>query len=179
MRIGMIGALTLAMTCAGCSPFSVAKQAGKELIGAQGKVLPIHSAGRSTYASFNSITLGQVTSDIGRLCPARMTGELATAIRKQMAELKSRFPGGSPAATVDFAVTYYDSGGLISKHATVVTRAKLTDEANKAVSDLLVVSTSEAMRTGDRELADAIGKAFAGHLKDMVPKRAATGPKRE
>jgi len=167
MKTTAIGLLmAFATACAGCSPFSIAKQAGKELIGARGKTLPIRDAGKSTYASFHSVKLGQVTSDIGGLCPAKMTTALAAALRKELGQLGS----GSPSMTADFAVTYYETGGVISKHSTVVTRAILKGEDGTPVSDLLVVAHSEAMHTGDEDMAKAIAKAFADHLKRKLPK---------
>ena len=161
-------ALLVIHSLCGCSPLGMAKRGLKELRGAHGKVVPVRDAAASFYAGLSGIDVGEVTNSIHPVCSAEMHSMIETALRAEAAGAASELQGSGGACTVDLDVSFHKPPGgalaLLGKGALLIGRANVRDNQNESQADLLVVVSSEAMRTGRQEMADVFAQTLIGHL---------------
>ena len=151
----------------GCT--TVAKRTFKEAMGAEGKVLEVRGVSTATLRTYKAVKVGNVTNEIAPLCSQGQYLALRAALPEAFAELKEQFPGGQPEVSVDVAIQYVQRGGTLSSivgpDQYLIGRVYLRGNEPEPVSELIVVAHSEAMRTGDKELAEAAAEGIAEYLE--------------
>jgi hypothetical protein len=160
------------MVFGGCE--TMAKQGFKEFKGAGGEYVQVQDLQENSLSKFKDVKLVDVRNDIGKVCPNDLVTRMKAAFVKTKSEMQDQYPGGAPALHVDLTITYLqDSGGagtLLGGLGFMIVRGKFKDDAGNLVSDALFVADSEAMRTGEGELADAIIQALGKYLKEFKGK---------
>ncbi len=162
-----IGLGVLLLAAGGCSPLSVAKQGFTEVRGASGKIVPVREATAAYYQSVGKLEIGTVTNSIAPVCPSSMQALTVAALREQAAKAQEKLPG-STVCTAEADITFYQPPGgvsaLVGKGAILLGRAKLYDDKHELQADLLIGVFSEAVTTGEDQLAAAFGKTLAEHV---------------
>ena len=154
----------------GCSPLSLATGGFKEVRGAHGKVVPVRDAPEVFYASLSSINIGEVTNTILPVCPAEMHAMVEQALRAGAEGASADLEGSGQSCTVNLDLTFNKAPGgamaLVGKGALLIGRADVRDAQAESQADLLVVVSSQAVRTKEQEMADAFAGTLIGYLRE-------------
>jgi len=159
------------LVCGGCSPLSLARRGLTEFRGASGEVVPIRECSRGFCQSVGTIEPGGLTNSIAPVCPATMVSKLHASMVEEARQVSDRL-SGSDRALVDVDVTYYHAPGgvmsVVGKAGLLIGRARVTDGDGTPQGDLLVTVSSEAVRTGQTEMADVLARTLCQYIADRA-----------
>lgn len=160
---GLLMAFVLSAGCetAGKTGFRVAK-------GVDAEVLPISGAlTRSKLAAYNTLKLGKVSSDIGRLCPDEVIAEIRKSAPKFFAErTKKRFRGGPKILKANIVVRFYRKYDLLKGTGRLDLLATLVDaESGTEISKVYVEGITESpVHTDIDDMVEETTKRLADYL---------------
>ncbi len=157
---------------AGCgNPVDTAMRGFTEFRGAQHEILVIHDLGPGEMARHNSIQVGRVLSDIGSLVPPEFVVLAQNGTRIQLANLKGLSATGSPIRVIG-QITYYQTGGsvqtLMGKDKMAILHVTVSAVDGRKLAEFLVVARSEALRTSDTDLANALALGAAKYFQGKI-----------
>lgn len=159
-------ALLVVSSATGCT--TVAKRGLRELRGAHGKAVPVRDASADFYASLSSINIGEVTNSILPVCPAEMHAMVEQALRAGAEDASADLEGSGQSCTVNLDLTFNKAPGgamaLVGKGALLIGRADVREAQAESQADLLVVVSSQAVRTKEQEMADTFARTLIGYL---------------
>ncbi len=149
----------------GCS--TVAKQAFRELRGAQADVLLVEKIPATALARYQSVRFAPVTTTLGdRLCPPSVVRAYNRCAEREQNELARYFPGGVPELVLNGEILHFQSRGILSG-AQLLTRVKMYD-GGRVVADAIVNTESKSFREGGggdlaETCVEALGKLLRKH----------------
>jgi len=167
-ELALVLLATIAWSLTGCS--TLAKQAYKEVRGAQGKVLPATDVVPQALSKYQSIEFTPATTSAGQLCPATLLRAYDRSASQVGTQLQSTYPGGAPTLTVDSDILYFQGKGALSG-AFMLTRAKLRD-GERVAGEVFLRAESDSYRAGGE---DALANASVNALAKFLKARGATG----
>jgi hypothetical protein len=105
---------------AGCSnPVSMATSAGRmayqTMKGAQADVTPIRIPDRQALATYRSLQLGQVTTDVPPICTPKIMDKVREGLREGLSKesVRKAFPGDGPTLKVNIVTRFCKAKGAI------------------------------------------------------------------
>lgn len=155
----------------GCNPIDVATRGYKEVKGTEADIRVIRELPAAEMANYSGIEVGRVASSIGDLVPPEFVSQVNGDLRAQLEGLRNT-GGHGPPLIVNGNITYYQTQGAASVllGKTKMSIMHVTATADGAiVADFLAIATSEALRTGDEEMAGMLARGVANYLKRKVP----------
>jgi len=160
--------LAMVATQAGCSPFGLAKRGLAEIQGAQGKVFSLSEDDTAFYANMSGIRIGGVTNTIAPLCEPEMQQAVEKALGYFSEEASLGMSGSGGECTIAVDITFNaEPGGvvaLIGKGALLIGRVAILDADSQQVADLIVMVSSEAVRTTSDEMAEEFAKTLIEYI---------------
>jgi len=159
---GMLLALT---GCVGAA-FTVAKQAVREVRGAQGELLLITEDRPTDLRAIRGVEFAPAYSTLGsRWCPPRLLQAYDRCANQLLPRLRAYYPGGTPTLTIESEVVYFQKKGLFGA-AQMLTRVRMRNGQSLLVDGLLKTE-SESFREGDEDdLARASVEALGRFLEN-------------
>jgi len=162
----LAGLLMAILLCAGCQTagktgFRVAKGVDAEVLPISGALTP------SKLAAYNTLKLGKVSSDIGRLCPDEVIAEIRKSAPRFFAErTKKRFKGGPKILTANIVVRFYREYDLLSGTGRLDLLATLVDaEGGTEIGKVYVEGITESpVHTGIDDMVEETAKKLADYL---------------
>jgi len=149
----------------------MAKRGWKELRGASGDVVAIRDCSTAFCRSVGTIEAGQVNNPIAPVCTSRMVSKLQTALGEESVEASGEL-GGSERAVVDVHVTYYNPPegvlAVVGKSGLLIVRAQVSDGGGSQQGDLLVAVATEAVRSGETDMAKECAKTICKYIVDRA-----------
>ncbi len=169
----MAGAILL-LGVAGCNPMSAAMSGAKIGVkvfkGAQAKVHPLEGLSAEALRPYRSVALGQVTTDVARICTPDVVSEVRVALAQELAsdELHRRFPGGEPRLLVNVDVRFFKEGDLFGKEPRLDLLVTFADAATgRQVGRVFVEGLSHSpLETEAKHLAEADAEKVCDLLRD-------------
>ena len=109
MRIMTAALAVLPVFClAGCGATSVAKMGYKTVVGVDADTIPLETIPVGALAPYGTVQVGQVTTDVGPICPASLLAEVRNQMRDVFSDrLTVTFSGAGRSLTVDVVCRYY------------------------------------------------------------------------
>ncbi len=164
-KITLAGLLMTFVLCGGCE--TAAKTGFKVAKGVDAEVLPISGAlTPSTLAPYNTLKLGNVSTDIGRLCPAGVIAEVRKSAPKIFAErTREHFGGGPKILTANIVVRFYKKkdllgAGRLDLLATLVDAGSGTEIGKVHIEGI----TESPVHTGIDDMVEETIKRLADYL---------------
>ncbi len=160
---GLLMAFVLSCGCetAGKTGFRVAKGVDADVLPISGALTP------SKLAAYNTLKLGKVSSDIGRLCPDEVIAEIRKSAPRLFAErTKKRFKGGPKTLTANIVVRFYREYDLLSGTGRLDLLATLVDaEGGTEIGKVYVEGITESpVHTGIDDMVEETAKKLADYL---------------
>jgi hypothetical protein len=169
MKCWVLASLGLLVGVSGCGGFGAAKMGYKAIKGADARIHPVRDIAPAALQQYQTVSLGEVTTDVGRICPPEVLGEVRTAYREAFADedFREAFPGGGRALTVHVVCRFFKEKPLIGKEARLDLLVTLVDaETGQEVGVVYVEGLSESLRAhGKSDLARENAKELATHLR--------------
>ena len=170
----MAGAILL-LGVAGCNPMSAAmsgaKMGVKVFTGAQAKVYPLQGLSVESVRPYRSVALGEVTTDVARICTAGVLSEVRLALAEELLsdKLRRHFPGGEPRLVVNVAVRFFKEGDVFGKEPRLDLVVTLVDgAARREVGKVYIEGISQSpLETEARHLAKADAEEIGDLLRDL------------
>lgn len=164
----------VSLVAAGCSPVSTAKRGLQEVRGAQAQISVIQPIPAADLATYSGVRVNQVVSGIGHLAPQSFVTALRAGLATELGKVEGFRATGSP-LLLNAEVTFYKMGSaadaLMGKEKMVIMHVVVSRAEGAKVGQLLAVVSTEAMRTGEQEIADALAKGVADYFEARLPKR--------
>lgn len=164
----------VSIVAAGCSPVSAAKRGLQEVRGAQAQISVIQPIPAADLATYSGVRVNQVVSGIGHLAPQ----SFVTAVRAGLAQELGRVDGFRATGSLlllNAEVTFYQTGSaadtLLGKEKMAIVHVVVSQAEGAKVGEFLAVVSSEALRTSEQEIADALAKGVADYFEARLPKR--------
>ena len=168
MRIMTAALVLLPVFClAGCGVTSVAKMGYKTVRGVDADAIPLETIPAGALAPYGTVQVGQVTTDVGPICPASLLTEVRNQMRDVFAErLTVTFPGAGRSLTIDVVCRYYKKKRRIGNEGRLDALVHLKDaETGRQVGRFYVEAISESpLHTGEDDMAEELAKEIAKHL---------------
>lgn len=147
----------------GC--FTVAKQAYREVRGAQGEYLPISEPGAAALAQAGELQFKPATTSVGsRICPPEVLRAYDLAAAREFAAWKTGLAGSGRSLTVESEVMYFQAKNL-SGGAIMLTRVRLLADGQLAADGLLKAESHSFRAGGHEDLARVSLEALHRHLQ--------------
>lgn len=170
----LFGCLVL-LACSGCpGPVDIATRGFTELKGAEDEVQAIIDISQTELASHIAIRLDQVLSSIGPLLPADFAPLVTANLRNDLARIKGMSGRDAPLKLVGRIIYWQTSGSvetLRGKPKMAIMHVTATAEGDRKVAEFLVIATSDALRTSDMEMAQALARGTARYFQTKLPKQ--------
>ncbi len=159
--------------CTGCpGPLDIASRGFSELKGAQAQAQEISPLDAATIAN-HGVELERVVSAVGPLVPPEFVIMVDSSLRKDLADLRHPAAGGAP-VRVHGQITYYQPAGSIAilrgKETVAVMHVTGRAPDGRTVADFQVVATTEALRSGDMDLAQALARGTVDYFRNRLPR---------
>ncbi len=154
---------------AGCSPMSAAKVGLTVVKGVQADMIPIRDVSGGTLRTFNSIKLGSVTTDVGRICPAAVLAQIRAQMPPALAEeTKKRFKGGPKVLKIEVVCRFFKKKSLIVSEGRLDLVVTLIDaHSGGEIGQYYVEGISESpLHTGIDDMAKGVCREVAKFLDD-------------
>ena len=168
MRYVMLFGLGLIfMMVTGCS--KVASTGIEIARGVQADVLPIRDISPGTIARYNSVKVGDVTTDVGRICPPRVQTQVRAQMQIVFAEkLKEQFTGGGSTLMVNAVCRFFKKKGRIGGEGRLDLLVTLVDsESNEPQGTFYVEGiTGSPLHTDIEDMAKGVAKEVAKYLAE-------------
>jgi len=152
----------------GCNPVGMAAKAGVSMVrGVQADVHPVRDVSRHALASYDRLKVGQVTSDVGRICSPPLITEVRKAMILALAdESRTRFTGSGKALVVNVVCRFYKQKSLIGQEGRLDLLAILVDqESGQEVGRLYLEGLTESpVHTGMDDMAKGVSRKLAEYL---------------
>jgi hypothetical protein len=173
-RVVLVGCVLLAACAGGCpSPVDIASRGYSEFKGASQQVAVICDVSAAELAGHAGIEVDAVVSDIGPLLPPAFPAMVAANLRSNLAGLTG-FGVGSPVKMVA-RITYYQAVGSVEtlrgKEKMAVMHVTAIAADGRKLGEFLVIASSDALRVGDVDLAQALARGTARYFQEKLPKR--------
>ncbi len=155
----------------GC--MSVAKVGYKVVKGAEAHVDPIREVSPEVLREYGKVTLGEVTTDVGPICPERVLEavRMHTSAAFGTEAFKQVFPGGDKTLTVDLVCRFFKEKPLIGSESRLDAVASLLDgESKEEVGRLYIEGLSDSIRAHG---LDDLARKNAQELTEYLMKRRA------
>lgn len=159
----------LVAASSGCSPVGMATTGVQIVRGVQSRVIPLEGAAPAAFEPYNSVRLGEVTTDVPPIC----TPEVLAAVRKSIPEALGReamtaFPGGSPALVLDVTCRFYKRRSIIGAEGRLDLAVVFRDaETGEQVGRIYVEGlTQSPLHTGLDDMARGVARELARFLRD-------------
>ncbi len=167
-------ATILLLGVSGCNPMSAAMSGAQMSVkvfkGAQAKVYPLQGLSVEAIRPYRSVALGQVTTDVARICTPDVVSEVRLALAEELAsdELHHCFPGGEPRLVVNAAVRFFKEGDLFGKEPRLDLVVVFADRATgREVGQVYVEGLSHSpLETKAKHLAEADAEEVRDLLRD-------------
>ncbi len=160
------GLLVIPLLAGGCE--TTAKTGFKMAKGVDADVLPIDDTLTPTrLAAYNTLKLGNVDSDIGRLCPNEVIVEIRKSAPKVFTErTKKTFRGGPKVLTANIVVRFYRKFDLLSGTGRLDLLATLVDtESGTEIGKVYVEGITESpVHTGIDDMVEETTKRLTDYL---------------
>jgi len=170
-KTGLI-AIGLATMLLGCGCTTLAKRGFREFKGAESQLIPITDLAAYELLQYSKVELGRIESDIGPVVPPTFIGALTAAFREKLPSLQGLRPDG-PTLRLDGRITFFQAGGtvgaLLGKEKMCIVRVRFVSATGTPKGECLVVARSEAVRTGQEDLAREIAKRLTKYLQSKIP----------
>ena len=173
MMRGMILAvsgLVFLATTVGCSPLGVARTGMKIVKGVEADVLEIRPPAAAALRPFQSVRVGEVSTDVGPICPSELLAALRVQLPASLArETKDRFTGGGKTLVVDAVCRFFKKKSMVGSEGRLDLLVTLTDgEGGEPLGRVYVEGVTESpLHTGLDDMAKAVSKALARYLDDL------------
>ena len=155
------------MMSTGCVSY-VAKTGLKVVKGVDADVSPIRDISAGQLAGYNTLKLGDVTTDVGRICPHEVIQEIRRTAPREFAEnTGKRFAGGAKILKADIVVRFYKKRGRIGGEGRLDLLVTLVDDASgQEIARLYVEGISESpLHTGIDDMVKKTTGALAKYLE--------------
>lgn len=178
-RVRMKAGMALLLSLAGCSPMSAAvsgaKVSMKVFTGAQAKVYPLDGLSPDAVRPYQSVALGQVTTDVSPICPFDVLSEVRSALAETFADeqLRRHFPGGKPQLVANVVVRFFKQGSPFGREPRLDMLVSFVDATDgREIGRVYVEGISESpLETKARHLAAANAEELGSllrHRKQML-----------
>ncbi len=149
------------LTAAGCNPIDIATRGYKEVKGTEAEIRIIQDLPAAEMAEYAGIHISRVYSSIGDLVPADFVADVDRDLRAGL-EAVGNLPGRRKALLLVADITYYQTEDtasvLLGKTKMAVMHVTVTTAGGKRVADILAIASSEALRTGNAEMAASLAR---------------------
>ncbi len=138
----------------------------KAVRGVQAEVLPIRDLTPGTLAAYNTLKLGEVSSDIHPICPGNVIAEIRKAAPKQFAEeTEKRFKGGPKVLQANIVVRFYKKKGLMGEGRLDLLATLVDAESGTEIGKVLIAGITESpVHTGIDDMAEKTTEKLAEYL---------------
>jgi len=172
--VRMTTGTALFLCLAGCSPMSAAvsgaKVSMKVFTGAQAKVYPLEGLSPDAVRPYQSVALGQVTTDVDPICPFDVLSEVRSALAEAFADeqLRRLFPGGKPQLVANVVVRFFKQGSPFGKEPRLDMLVSFVDGTDgREIGRVYVEGISESpLETKARHLAAANAEELGTLLRN-------------
>ena len=164
-KMVIAGPLVAFVLSAGCE--TAAKTSFKVAKGVDADVLPISGTlTPSRLVAYNTLKLGNVGSDIGRLCPEEVIAEVRKAAPKIFAErTKKHFKGGPKILTANIVVRFYKKKDLLGAGRLDLLATLVDGESGTEIGKVHVEGITESpVHTGIDDMVEETTKKLADYL---------------
>ena len=173
-RVRATAGAVLLLGVAGCNPMSAAMSGAQMSVkvfkGAQAKMYPLEGLSVEALRPYRSVALGQVTTDVARICTPDVVSEVRLALAQELAsnELRRHFPGGDPRLVVNADVRFFKEGDLFGKEPRLDLVVTFADGATgRQVGRVYVEGLSHSpLETKAKHLAEGDAEEIGDLLKD-------------
>lgn len=167
LPLAMVGLIC----CSGCT--TLAKRGFTEFRGAKGEVAVISDIPSHELLQYGSVQVEQIRSDVGHLVPPEFLGLLRSELQAELSTLYGLKAGGPP-LQLRGQVIYYQSGGsgigsLLGDEKMAIVHLWLLTPDGQEKAEFLAVANSEALRVGEKELADRVADGVQEYLAKKLP----------
>jgi hypothetical protein len=163
----MIAGLLIGLS--GCGGFGAAKAGYKVFKGADASIHPVRDVSPAALQQYQMVSLGEVTTDVGRICPPEVQGEVRARLREAFSDegFREMFPGGGRVLTAHVVCRFFKEKPLIGKESRLDMLVSLVDaETGQEVAVLYVEGLSDSLRAhGKSDLAKENAKELADYLR--------------
>jgi len=173
----------LLLGVAGCDPVgaavSGAQMGAKIFTGAQARVYPLQGLSVEAVHPYRSVALGQVTTDVARICTPDVVSEVRLALAEELASdrLRRHFPGGEPRLVVNASARFFKEGDLFGKEPRLDLLVTFVDGADgREVGQVYIEGISQSpLETKAKHLAKADAEEVRDLLRDRKEGKGARG----
>jgi len=168
-------AVSLMALNVGCGVGTVASTGVNIIQGVQANAIPLGQVASLTLEGFETIKVGQVTTDVERICTSNVRAEVRTQMGEAFAdELVEAFPGGGKTLTVNVVCRFFKQKSLIGKEGRLDLLVALVDaESNAELGRFYVEGISESpVHTGVDDMAEGTAKELTKFLKKLKKGKA-------
>lgn len=169
----LVLAYAAVLAAAGCNPIDMATRGYKEVKGTGADIRIIQELPAADLAEHSGIQVGRVYSSVGDLVPPEFVTEVGSDLQSELAGLRNLGGRGEP-LVVNGEITYYQTQGtasvLLGKTKMAIMHVTAVTPSGRKVAEILAIATSEALRTGDSEMASSLARGVANYFKQKMPK---------
>lgn len=167
----LVSAVLLVVT--GCNPVDVATRGFKEVKGTGADIRPVQELPAAELAEHSGIRVGRVFSSVGDLVPPDFVTQVSSDLRTQLGGLQST-GGRGESLVVNGDITYYQTQGtasvLLGRTKMAIMHVTVVTASGAKVGDFLAIASSEALRTGDAEMAGSLARGVANYFRQKLPR---------
>ena len=142
----------------------------KIIKGVQADAIPLGEVASLTLDGFETVKVGQVTTDVERICPSNVQAEVRMKMREAFADaLVEVFPGGGKTLTVNAVCRFFKQKSLIGKEGRLDLLVSLVDaSSSEELGRFYIEGISESpVHTGVDDMAEGTTQELAKFLKKL------------